>query len=480
MAGSPKRDEKDWVDLVTRLAAALGMSPVRVRWKLEGWRKKASAARFRVGEQVEHVRYEHKICPACGRLNDGEATACARCGQRLGAWHWHALQRIGLSVPSILSVSSLLGLAMVLVYGRLLLAAGEGEGILDFDVETLLHFGGNWSPATLGGRELWRLGTSIFLHAGLWHLGFNLLALAQLGPPVEEVFGRGRMLLFFMLTGLAASLGSALSGGLLALVLTGSLAGFGGGVSIGASGAIMGLTGLAAGWGQRDGTTAGRQIRNRMLGWSLLVVLLGTFIGADNVAHVVGFLVGGLVGLVTPPTLLQRRPSAPAVVTQAALGGVAALAAVVLCLVPPPSPADRMMERLQRIARGEASMEGEFERGCRALEEGTFDELPWYDAPSLPTFGFTDRQRRIFLRELCQARRQEQLCDAFRSRGVDAVVEAGRRVLPDYAPDERARGRLEAIYRQRCRAIGYEVPEAAGAPGPEEPVNPGADGPGRR
>ncbi len=457
----PGRDEEgwDWVEALTRLAAALGLNQVRVRWKLEALRRRARAARLRAAEQVEHVRYRHKICPECGRLNDGEAERCARCGVRLGGKAWHVLQRIGLQVPSALSVTALLGAAMVVVYGRVLLAGGRGglEGLMSFEVATLLHFGGNWAPATLSGLELWRLGTSIFLHAGLWHVGFNLFALSQLGPPMEELYGRGRMLLFFMLTGLVASLSSALSGGLLSLVLTGSFAGFGGGVSIGASGAIMGLMGMTAGWGLRDGTSQGRAIRNQMLRWALLVLVFGFFIGADNVAHVVGFLAGGLVGLAVPPTLLGRRQSPRASVAQGALGGLLALGAFVLCLVPPPSFADRAMDRLRRVAGGEAMMEIEFDRACRALEDGTLDDIPWHERPAVPTMGFTDRQRRAFLGQMCAAQREERLCEAFRRRGVDALVEEGRRLLPSFEPDERARARLEEAWRRRCPEPAAEV-----------------------
>lgn len=442
----------DWVEALTRLAGALGLNEVRVRWKLEALRKRAEAARFRAGEQVEHVRYQHKICPECGRLNDGEAERCARCGTRLGGKAWHVLQRIGLQVPSALSMTALLGAAMVVVYGRVLLASGSTglEGVMSLPVGTLLHFGGNWSLATLGGLELWRLGTSVFLHAGLWHIGFNLLALSQLGPPMEEIYGRGRMLFFFMLTGLLASLASAAAGGLLSLFLTGSLAGFGGGVSIGASGALMGLTGMTAGWGQRDGTGKGRAVRNQMLRWGLITIVFGLFIGADNVAHVVGFLAGGVVGLALPSRVLQRSRSLPATVVETGLGGLLALAAVGLCLLPPPSPADRVMARMSRVADGQASMDAEFRRACAALEDGTLDSLPWYEVPSTPTFGFTRRQRRAFLGQMCEAQRQERLCEAFRSRGVDAAVEEGRRLLPTFDPDERARARLEETFRRRC------------------------------
>lgn len=344
------RDDEDWVDRTTALAGKLGFNEIRVRWKLEGVRKRLAGVRFRATEQAGHVRYEHKICTSCGRLNAGDAEQCVRCEEPLGGHRWHMFQRLGLSLPFGLNLSALLGLAMIAVYGRLIWAT-DGEGILSFSVATLVHFGGNWTPAVLGFGELWRLGTSIFLHAGLWHLGFNLYALTIVGPTIEEVFGRGRMLLFFMVTGLVASLASTVAGG---------------GVSIGASGALMGLIGLAAGWGHRDGTSIGREIRNRMVRWSLLVVVFGIFIGADNVAHVAGFLAGGVIGLAFPPEVLARSSRPTVIVVQYGLGAAAAILSVVLCLLPPSSRADELLRAQLEAASSAAAQVDQTEEPSRA------------------------------------------------------------------------------------------------------------------
>jgi membrane associated rhomboid family serine protease len=315
--------ERDWVDRVADLAAAVGMNRVQVRWKLERLRQRLASDRERATRRVDHIRYQHKTCPRCGRVNDRSDTHCSGCGTPLGARAFQILARIGLSAPALLSMSSLIGVALIAIYGRMLHAEGGLGGILAFQVDTLFRFGGHWPPAVWAG-EWWRLGTAVFIHASLWHIGFNLVALSQVGPVIEELFGRSRMLLLFLVTGVLASIGSALWG----LV----------GVSIGASGAIMGLCGVAAGWGQREGTTVGRNARNLMLKWALYTVVFGFFIGADNGAHVSGFIAGFVFGLVIRPQLL-RRTTLPAVqVAETALGAGAALTLVVLVLLPVHSP----------------------------------------------------------------------------------------------------------------------------------------------
>lgn len=81
------------------------------------------------------------------------------------------------------------------------------------------------------GTRLYTLFTSMFLHADLWHLGGNMLFLYVFGDNVEDTFGHGRYLLFYLVSGLTASA---------AFILT-SLDPFS--AVIGASGAIAGVLG---------------------------------------------------------------------------------------------------------------------------------------------------------------------------------------------------------------------------------------------
>jgi membrane associated rhomboid family serine protease len=74
--------------------------------------------------------------------------------------------------------------------------------------------------------------TSMFLHGGWLHLGFNMLSLWIFGNNVEDALGRTRYVLFYVLAGIAAALAqtvaSAASGDVLVPM-------------VGASGAIAGV-----------------------------------------------------------------------------------------------------------------------------------------------------------------------------------------------------------------------------------------------
>ena len=78
--------------------------------------------------------------------------------------------------------------------------------------------------------EYYRLVTSAFLHAGLLHLMFNMFALAQIGPMLEQALGRVRFLALYFLS----ALGGSVAGYCLAEPFQ---------PSVGASGAIFGLFG---------------------------------------------------------------------------------------------------------------------------------------------------------------------------------------------------------------------------------------------
>lgn len=74
----------------------------------------------------------------------------------------------------------------------------------------LLERYANVGSRVIADGEHWRLVTALFLHANLFHLGFNALALLLFGGPVERLWGPLRMVAVFLVTGLLGHLTSAL------------------------------------------------------------------------------------------------------------------------------------------------------------------------------------------------------------------------------------------------------------------------------
>ncbi len=66
----------------------------------------------------------------------------------------------------------------------------------------LLTFYGNFNIGQgINGHQYWRLLTYQFLHANLFHLGMNMMALYVFGPMIELWWGSRRFLAFYLLCG---------------------------------------------------------------------------------------------------------------------------------------------------------------------------------------------------------------------------------------------------------------------------------------
>jgi membrane associated rhomboid family serine protease len=88
----------------------------------------------------------------------------------------------------------------------------------------------------LQGKYLWTFLTSIFMHAGFFHLFVNMLSLVFVGPLIERIVGKRRYILFYLLSGIFAGLFFVL----MSLIFVGDFEAY----AVGASGALFGLIGL--------------------------------------------------------------------------------------------------------------------------------------------------------------------------------------------------------------------------------------------
>jgi len=153
---------------------------------------------------------------------------------------------------------------------------------------------------TIANHEYWRLLAAMFLHGGWVHWLVNSWALYQLGSLYEAMFGKVRFLVIYFVTGLCASVASAMN---LAV----------GGASVGASGAIFGILGAfifsirRSQWRHEPWT---RGLTRQLVFWGLLNLAAGaSFAFIDNTAHVAGLLSGLLLGLVLPHRLPPPPPT---------------------------------------------------------------------------------------------------------------------------------------------------------------------------
>jgi rhomboid protease GluP len=123
---------------------------------------------------------------------------------------------------------------------------------------------------------LTRLFSSMFIHSGIAHLAFNILALGYLGGYAERSVGIPRYILIYILAGI--------SGALFHSLIATYILGTGHVILIGASGAISGVLGIAA--------AAGNTRAYYWLVIQIVFAIFGSFaaIAIAFTAHIGGFI----------------------------------------------------------------------------------------------------------------------------------------------------------------------------------------------
>ncbi|MCR4740830.1 MAG: rhomboid family intramembrane serine protease [Lachnospiraceae bacterium] len=165
------------------------------------------------------------------------------------------------------------------------------------DTGSLVKMGAFYAPFVLEEGQWYRLFNPMFLHIGLEHLLFNMLALFSTGQYIEQYFGRVRFVIIYLLSGIA---GNALTlfGELL---ITHHFA-----VSAGASGAVSGLFGAMVILAIDKRTGRYFSLPRVLIGLLFLIFPGG---GTENInvtAHVGGMICGFLTGLFF--YLIRKKP----------------------------------------------------------------------------------------------------------------------------------------------------------------------------
>ena len=146
--------------------------------------------------------------------------------------------------------------------------------------QVLLKYGANLDVLVKNG-EYYRLFTCIFLHIGIMHLLCNLYSLYVIGREVENLFGKVKYIIIFILSGIFGSI--------MSLAFTHNT------ISAGASGAIFGLLGALLYFGMHYRTYLGEAIKRSIIPIIVVNLIIGFFAeGIDLAAHI-GGLVGGVL-----------------------------------------------------------------------------------------------------------------------------------------------------------------------------------------
>lgn len=264
------------------------LSP-RLRFKLERWK---GALRSAFSSKKESYDTSLRMCPNCRAFVERGASSCSFCGAALksprarsGTAPSRVLGGI-LPIPSTATSAFVAANIALYAISWYLTASGSDSATASGTIsgQVLLNLGAKFGPLMIAG-QWWRLVTAMFLHAGLLHIGMNLWCLFDLGPEVESLFSTTKFLVLYLVTGVVGFIVSFLWSPF--------------GLSVGASGSILGLVGILIGASFHHGQL-GKAYRSQLWRWVLYIFIFGLFFRADNAAHIGGLASGVLLGYIVP------------------------------------------------------------------------------------------------------------------------------------------------------------------------------------
>jgi membrane associated rhomboid family serine protease len=280
-----------------QLLDRLGVNTTKLRWRI--YQKEQQAKRLIESggrpASLSWWSYPNKICPHCRAINNADLTICSSCGRRLPTMVGYRIRRlITTALPADAAVISV-GFLSVMVLMWAMQTIMDGLGMASLMRPSRLATQALGSFTTLYGveqGEYWRFLGFGLVHGGLLHIGMNCYFLVQIGPQLESVLSRARMLTLITVSQIAA--------GLVCYVWYGRVQGLWTMPVVGASGWLFGLLGFGIVYAHQHGVMS---MRDSLLRSALFMFLLGFVVnsyasagGISNAAHFGGMLGGFLTG----------------------------------------------------------------------------------------------------------------------------------------------------------------------------------------
>lgn len=249
---------------------------------------------------TRHAQPGARICQGCGRLIGGDLATCPYCSSRQAGSGWRAWLAFSdkgdpaRPVRLLIAANVIMFILSILIDPRL--SSFSPFEFLAPTNQSLLILGSTGSLPLWQMGRWWSLVAAGFLHGGLLHLVFNMLALRQLAPLMLHEFGIERSIVIYSLGSIGGFLVSALAG----VNLT-----------IGASAAVCSLIGALLYYGKSRGGTYGTAIFSQIGGWAVGIALFGfLFPGINNWGHGGGMAAGALLAWLLGYREVRRESAA--------------------------------------------------------------------------------------------------------------------------------------------------------------------------
>lgn len=237
------------------------------------------------------------LCHRCRRPIGSDESICPWCGAARPASRWHGSAWSRGVLDGDWLVTAIITVSIVFYLLSLFMSPHRNLTLHPFrflapDQNSLLVLGATGTiPIDRFGR-IWTLLSANYLHGGILHILFNMMALRQIAPWVTHEYGPSRMFTIYTLGGVCGYIVSYFAG----IPFT-----------IGASAAVCSLIGALLYFGKSRGGAHGAMVFREVSGWVFSLVLFGFIMpGINNWAHGGGILGGVLCGMLLGYN--ERRP----------------------------------------------------------------------------------------------------------------------------------------------------------------------------
>ena len=228
------------------------------------------------------------LCPNCRKLISISESKCPYCGTaKPGSWFKNNAWTRGIHDPN-LAVKTIIAINVGMYVVSLLLDPGALS--LSMDPFTLLSpsfpslkiLGATGLVPIVDYHRYWTLISANYLHGGILHIFFNMVAFRQLALIVSREFGLYRMFAIYTLSGVFGFWISYL---------------FGVPWTLGASASVCGLVGAILYYGKSRGGVYGRALYKQITMWVVFLFIFGFVVpGINNWGHGGGILAGIALG----------------------------------------------------------------------------------------------------------------------------------------------------------------------------------------
>ena len=246
------------------------------------------------------------VCVACGYLVGVSDERCYNCGRRNpGLWGYAtAVRQLGSDMGFIPFV---IGLCVVMYALTLISSRGDIMGgglftLLSPNTLSLVLFGASGAFPVEGLGRWWTVLSASWLHGGLLHIFMNMYWVRQIGPAVAELYGPGRLVIIYTVSGVVGFALTTFAGVYFQFMPFDVLKGAP--LTVGASASIFGLFGALVFYGRRTGSSATYKMAMQYV---LIMFVFGLIMpGIDNYAHAGGFIGGYVASQLLDPLKPER------------------------------------------------------------------------------------------------------------------------------------------------------------------------------